>query len=361
MQARRGTRHAPSALVLLVGLMIACTAPSGSGGAPAPPPAVAPASGAAPTAPAAPAAPAPLVKSKAAYTTIAAGAAPWWMALEGGYLREQGLDVELLNIGAGATILAALRNGEIDVAGAGGSSFVAGYAQGLETFIFGATSDILDSFLTARPEIQAPADLRGKTVGVSRLKSVSDFATRFALLRAGLQPDVDVFIRATGGNAESLAALETGTADAATFGVPVVFDAEKRGFRSIVDIAGLKIPFLQGGVGATRQLLDGRPEMADAYLRALARANSRLRTDRDFAVQVMAKYTQLDDRQVLGATVDYYRPLYLLDLYPEPAAVQTVLEIDDDPAVRSKRPAEVTDTRPAERVRQSGFFANLPG
>src|SRR5947208_2200775 len=66
-------------------------APAASGGAPGAPAAPA-ASGAAPTA-----APQPL-KARSAFTTISAAAAPWWVALDGGYFREQGLDVELVHI-----------------------------------------------------------------------------------------------------------------------------------------------------------------------------------------------------------------------------------------------------------------------
>src|SRR5437764_600799 len=76
--------------------------------------------GAAPAAPAAPAAGAPataggpsgatqpLVKTHSAYPTTSASSAPWWMALEGGYFREQGLDVDLQFIAGGVTLNAAL-------------------------------------------------------------------------------------------------------------------------------------------------------------------------------------------------------------------------------------------------------------
>src|SRR5215210_4919904 len=55
------------------------------------------------------------IKVRAAYTTIAGAVAPWWMAVEGGYFREQGLDLELVLVEPGVTLLAALRNGELDV------------------------------------------------------------------------------------------------------------------------------------------------------------------------------------------------------------------------------------------------------
>ena len=328
----------------------------------APPPATKPAPPAlqSPASASTSAAPAQLTKSKAGYTTIAAGNAPVWMALEGGYFREQGLDVELVNTGSGAPALAALQNREIDVGAVGGPTIVTGYIQGLETMLIGNTSVLLDNFLVAPPSIQRPEDLRGKTIGVSRLKSVSDFGARLALQRVGLQPDTDVAIRGTGGNAESLAALEIGTVDAVSFGVPAVFEARKRGYHSVLDAASLDILFLQGGVTAIQRVINEQPGMIEAYLRAFAQADSRLRTDREFGAQILGKYSQMDDREVLLATIDYYQPLFLTDITPNTVALQAVLDVEEHPAARTLRPEEVIDARFTENLRRTGFFERLP-
>ena len=74
-----------------------------------------PAPGGGTVAPAAVAPPAAPLKARSAFTTVAASVSPFWVAQEGGYFREQGLDVELLHTDAGATLLAALTNGELDM------------------------------------------------------------------------------------------------------------------------------------------------------------------------------------------------------------------------------------------------------
>jgi NitT/TauT family transport system substrate-binding protein len=306
------------------------------------------------------AAPAQIIKSKVAYTTIAAGNAPVWVALEGGYFREQGLDVELVNTGSGAPVLAALQNREVDVGTVGGPVIVTGYIQGLETMLVGNTSVLLDGFVVGGPAVQRPEDLRGKTIGVSRLKSVSDFGARLALQRIGLQPDVDVHIRGTGGNAESLAALEIGSVDAVSFGVPTVFEARKRGYHVVVDGANLNIPFLQAGVTATKRVINEQPSLVEAYIRAFAQADSRLRTDREYGAAIVGKYSQMDDREILLATIDYYQPLFLTDVTPNAAALQTVIDLEEHPAARTLRPEEVIDARFTENLRRAGFFERLP-
>src|SRR3954447_16096128 len=52
-----------------------------------------------------------LIKTHSAYPTTSASSAPWWMAQEGGYFREQGLDVDLQFIPGGVTLNAALSKG----------------------------------------------------------------------------------------------------------------------------------------------------------------------------------------------------------------------------------------------------------
>jgi NitT/TauT family transport system substrate-binding protein len=302
----------------------------------------------------------PLIKARSAYTTTAATSNAWWLAVDGGYFREQGLDVELTHIDAGAALLAAMHNGELDVTGGGGPTMIVGYLQGLETMIIGVNTDTLEGSVFVRPEIQTVEDLRGKTIGVNRLKAITDVGARLALQRLGLQPDVDFFTRGTGGQAEALAAMETGATDGASLNVPLLFEARKRGFREPVNITDLHVPFIGAGISATKRVLGERPELGDRYLRALAQAKSRLRTDREFAIQVLRKYTTVDDPEVLGTTVDYYRPLYVVDSYPTREAVQAVLDAEENPAARTTRPEDVVDYRFAERLRDSGFLDRLP-
>ncbi len=346
--------------LVATGLLLGCSAGPAGTRPPANQAAVAPAVPASgEPGPAADSAPPP-IKTRSAYTTIAASVAPWWAALEGGYFREQGLDVDLIHTDAGAPLLAALTNNELDLVSAGGTSLVLGNLQGIETMIIGSTANYIDSSIFVRPGIETVEDLRGKTIGVTNLKAISDTAARLAMRHVGLEPDVDVFTRRTGGLAESLAGIETGTLDAASISVPVVFEARKRGYHELLSLAAMRIPFLIGAIGATKAVLAERPELGERYLRAIAEGVSRLKTDRDFAMDVIGKYTNLEDPELLGATVDYYRPLWPLDPYPERDTVQAVLDEEDNPAARTTRPEDVTDTRFAEALRQSGFLDRLP-
>ncbi|HEY7067501.1 MAG TPA: ABC transporter substrate-binding protein [Chloroflexota bacterium] len=355
------------AATLAVGFWaVACgggsSAPAPAKPAAAPSAASAPSSSAPASAPAAQAsAPPALIPARVAYTTIAAVQAPFWIAFDAGYFREQGLDVPDMNrIDPGATLIAALHGGEVDVVAAGGPSLVLGNLQGLETMIVGSDLDFFEDAISAKPELKTAEDLRGKTVGVSRLKAISDVAARVALEKLGLKPDVDVFFRGTGGNAESLAAMQQGAADAASISVPALFKAEQLGFPVVVDITAMKIPFTNGSIGTVKSTIATRADVVERVLKANAQATARLKSDAEFAMQIIGKYTDIQDQDSLRGTLDVYRPILKVDLAPDRDALQAALDAEENPAARTAKPEDVADFSFGEKLRQSGFYNNLP-
>lgn len=345
---------------LALATLLACT--PADGGSPAPGQSAGPAR----SAPAAPApasaaeATTPLLPTRAAFTSFSASAAPWWMAQDAGYFREQGLEVDLRQLAAGATLLAALHSGELDLAFSGGPTLVLGYLQGLETLIIGSTTNVLDIQVYMRPEMATLDAVRGKMIGAGRPKSITDVAVRLGFRRVGLEPDSDFAVGVTGGLPESWAALEAGTIDGAALNVPLTFDARRRGYQMVLSTAEQGIQFMTSAVGATRRTLDERPELPERYLRALAQASSRLRTDPELAIQVIGRYSGTEDRATLAATVEHHRLLWEVDPYPRRAAVQTMIDVEEHPGARALQPEDVTDYRFAEALRASGFLDTLP-
>ncbi len=350
-----------ASLAVVAFVLLACG--RGSGGSAPAQPANAAATNPGGAAPAAPAATAPpqLIPAKVAYTTIAASQAPVWVAEAAGYFKEQGLDVGDMNrVDPGATLLAALHNGDVDVAAAGGTSLMLGNLQGLETMIVGSSLDFFEDAIVADPSIKSVEGLRGKTIGVSRLKAISDTAARVALEKLGLRPDEDVSFRGTGGNAESLAALQEGSVDAASISVPALFKAEHLGFLKIVDITAMHIPYATGTYGATKSTIANRPEVVERVLKAVAQGTARFKSDPEFAAQVVKQYSQIQAPTALSKTVEVYQPIFQVDLSPSREAVQALLDNEENPAARTATVDDIVDYQFVDKMRQSGFFDKLP-
>ena len=58
--------------------------------------------------------------------------------------------------------------------------------------------------------------------------------------------------------------------------------------------------------------------------------------------------------------MDVYAPRFIVDLYPDPAAVQALLDAEDHPAARAASLSSLVNSRAAEAVRRSGFLDQLP-
>ena len=337
-----GTRElALGRLLGTVGLLL-LTACSASAPAAAPAPAAQASGGGAPSVPSAPgaaatAAPA-MVRARLAFTTISAVQAPFWIAYDEGYFREQGLEVPDMNrIEPGATLLAALLNGEVEYVAAGGPSLVLGTLQGMDTMIFGSTmTGWKERSPRGRRSARGARALRGQTIAVSRLKAITDVAARLAVERLGSIPDTDVYARGTGGNTESLAALEGGTVAAASLNVPALFEANKRGYPDLIEITGMRIPFGNGTLGA-RGRRRWRPADRDRRARAAGhRAGDQPLQDRSRLRRGdVIKYSGIDDPEALRGTVEVYTRLFTVDPSRDPAAMQAVLDAEENPAAHT--------------------------
>ena len=135
-----------------------------------------------------------LAPIRIAYATTSGIRAPLWIAEEARLFEKYGLDAKLINIPSGNTAISALVSGEVDVVSGSGSASIIAAGRGLPVVIVGSFGSTTYK-LVANPGV---TDLRGKTVGTSRIGSTTDFALRRALSKLGLTPDKDVKILATG-------------------------------------------------------------------------------------------------------------------------------------------------------------------
>ncbi len=87
------------------------------------------------------------------------------------------------------------------------------------------TDDKMGYQLVTRQDVQKPADLKGKRLGISRFGSSSDFSTKVLLRKIGVDPK-DVTILQIGNETQRLVALKSGGIDGSIFNAP--FGAEPK-------------------------------------------------------------------------------------------------------------------------------------
>src|SRR4051794_18505344 len=144
--------------------------------------------------------PAPtLVPLKVAYTAIATAQAAFWLAVEGGYFQQQGLDVDLIRLDGSNRAMPALLSGEIPISVLTGAAVAGAAAQGADVVFVASGASNLVFQVVAAPQITSFEQLRGQPVGTTGLGSSSDFALRTALRRYGIDPDREVVNRSIAG------------------------------------------------------------------------------------------------------------------------------------------------------------------
>jgi len=206
-------------------------------------------------------------------------------------------------------------------------------------------------------------DLRGKSIGATRIGTVTDFFTRYFLRQNGLVPDRDVMIRQTGGLPETLAALKAGQIHAGTFGFPAVLHARAAGFRVLVDYSKQGFRYPLSAVAVTQSMLRSQESAIRRFLEASIEGIHRFRTDPVFAMNVIGKYTQTPDRTILEETQKVYASAFERVPYPDPEDLKLAISqvAEGNPRARGAEPRDFIEPRLIREIEASGFVKKLYG
>ncbi|TMA93402.1 MAG: hypothetical protein E6J74_18590 [Deltaproteobacteria bacterium] len=304
-----------------------------------------------------------LQKLRVAYAAITAAFSIPWIAKEAGIFQRHGLDVELVYIAAGSRAVQTLVGGSIDIAAIGGPAGVDAKLAGADTVYVAIPVNRVLVFTVAAPQIQRIEEMRGKSIGVTRVGTVTDFFTRIYLRQNGLVPDRDVMIRQMGGLPEIVAGLKAGQIEGGTFGFPAVLHARAAGFRVLVDYNASGYRYPLSTVIVTQKLLRIQESAVRRFLEAHIEAVHRFKTDPSFAMNVIGKYTQTTDRSMLEETQRVYASAFERVPYPDIEVMKLGLTqvAETNPRVRGVDPKDFVDPRLLREIEASGFVKRLYG
>src|SRR5437867_8215391 len=304
-----------------------------------------------------------LQKLRVAYAAITAAFSIPWIAREAGIFQRHGLDVELVYIAAGSRAVQTLVGGSIDIAAIGGPAGVDAKLAGADTVYVAIPVNRVLVFTVAAPQIQRIEEMRGKSIGVTRVGTVTDFFTRIYLRQNGLVPDRDVVLRQMGGLPGVVAGLKAGQIEGGTFGFPAVLHARAAGFRVLVDYNASGYRYPLSTVIVTQKLLRTQESAVRRFLEAHIEAVHRFKTDPSFAMNVIGKYTQTTDRSMLEETQRAYASAFERVPYPDIEVMKLGLTqvAETNPRVRGVDPKEFVDPRLLREIEASGFVKRLYG
>jgi ABC-type nitrate/sulfonate/bicarbonate transport system substrate-binding protein len=285
--------------------------------------------------------------------------APLWVANDYGLFQRQGLQVQLLYIGGGSVVTQALLGGDVQFVRLGANAVVQASMRGASLKMIANTINTLVFSLMARPEIQSAKDLKGKKIGVTRLGGSTDFALELALKKWGLRRGADLAVLQTGGMPQLLGAITGGIVDAGVISPPTNLTAAKLGLKELVDFGEIGITYPNSPLATTQLFLEKNRSTALRVLRAYSEGIHRVRTDRDGAIKVLAKYTKVQDTEILSELYRIYGAKYLESIPKvKLEAVDEVLRSEVKSSAAAKATDFIDNSLVAE-LEQQGLYQTL--
>lgn len=295
------------------------------------------------------------------WAAMTASHTPLWVAQEKGFVAKQGLALESIFFGAGPPAMQALVAGDLDIVVTSAPNVVNPRLGGADSvMILSIIPTFIDHIISAA-NITSPEQLKGKIGSVNRFGSISEMGLRLSLRRLGIDPEKDVRIVPAGGNPERLAAISKGIAQFTIMNEPFIREAERLGFRDLVNMATLKIPLHGNGIVTREANIKGRRPVVAKFARAITEAIHYIKTDKEATKSIIGKYTKFTDPEGLERTYKNYTSVLLDVPYPDPAGIKTLL---DDMAPRNAKAAAAdpkifVDQSFVQEMESSGFIKQL--
>ncbi len=300
-------------------------------------------------------------KVRIAYISDSPGSsAPYWIAKEAGLYKRHGLDVELIFINGSTRGVQSLVAGDIDFAGAVGTSAINGKLAGGDIVIIDSLVNTLPYYIIGRPDIKSPENLKGRTLATHIPGTSADFAVRLALRKFGIDYK-DIQAVMVGGSPARVAAVINGQTDFTMVTEPGKIQGEKAGMKLIIDMAQLKIPFQFSCTVTSQKTIRERPESVEKTVKAMANAVHFFKTNKKETIRIMAKYTRGAKADVLEGSWAAYSELLEKDLHPTLEGLSDTLAVQatwDSKAAKAK-PEDFVDLRFVNNLKRSGYIEKL--
>lgn len=209
---------------------------------------------------------------------------PLIIAQRKGYFKEEGLaNIEIVDFQGGSKVLQAVVGGSADIAIGGYDHVVTMQPKGIDLKAFVETMRYpAIAIAITRPMManyKTPADLRGKSIGVSSPGSSTHGALNAFLEKNGIKPS-EVSVVGLGGPTTARAAVESGKVDAISYVDPVIslLEVDKM-IRIVADTrtrAGAEALYggetVSGVAYATKAYIDKHPAVVQAVANAMQKS-----------------------------------------------------------------------------------------
>jgi NitT/TauT family transport system substrate-binding protein len=190
-----------------------------------------------------------------------------FMAEKNGFAEKQGIKLETMQFKGDALALKALIAGELDsYEGSPGAPMVA-ISRGVDIRVVGCYWPGLTYAIFTKPEVKSPAELKGKTFGISSPGALPDLFARAVLEKFQVDPK-DVQFAAMGSDTDRFRSVSAGVIGAGAASSEFTPIAEKMGLKVLVHAHDVTPDYLRFCTYMSSKTIASRPDDAAKFMAA---------------------------------------------------------------------------------------------
>jgi ABC-type nitrate/sulfonate/bicarbonate transport system substrate-binding protein len=290
------------------------------------------------------------------------GAGLFSIAVNQGFYKKHGLEVEIIKTNTTAAVQAMLAGKMHMATGAGAAAFVTATLEGApQPFVLvGSWVNVFPYKIMAHKGIKKVEDLKGKTGHVGApFGTIPDTALRFGLTRLKIDPEKDVKLvqHSNADPASILAAMEKGEVQFGILAPPFDLIAERRGYEMLLALPGLGIPWQQNGEIVPVSYLKNNRDNVVRMMRATAEASKFYFDQKEKTIDIMMEYLGRPRDETEYAYNQYKR---WTDRVPRPQidTIKTTLEAikKNTPKAATANAASFIDTSIVDQLTKEGYY-----
>ena len=280
-----------------------------------------------------------------------------WIVQEKALLKKQGINAEFISVNASPMALQAMLAGELDVIVTSVTTLVNSRLTGADVVMIASIVPTFPAHIVTAKDITDVKQLKGKTGGVGRAGTTTEIGMRLGLSRLGIDPNNDVKLVPVGATADALAALSKGIVQFAILVEPFVREAEKLGFKSLVDVSRLNIPFHWNAALTREVTVRSKGPLIAKFVRALAEAIHVFKTDKESTLKIISKFTRITNPDSLERTHQAFAKILPENPSPSAEGVKTYLDhlAATRPEAAKANPKEFVDLSFGQELKASGY------
>lgn len=304
---------------------------------------------------------APLTKIRVGYPSPSASMYPLFVTKEAKLFEKHGLDAELVYV-QGVQMVQVHTAGQLDFTTTSGIVTLQSSVGGSDLILLANSIDRHLMKVMGHPSLSGPADLKGKSIAVTRFGSLTDLALRPVLDKWKLDPNRDVSLVQIGRLSDIVPAIQQKRVAAGMLSFPTTFHAEKLGLKTLYDLSESDLEVPTTTVAVSRAYANKNRDVVLRFLRAYLEGTHQLLTNREMGIRALKRYGGVEDTELLAATYDLFTQKYIKKVPTlTVSAVQNALDIiaESNPKAKNFKPEQVMDTSFLDEIERTGFIKQL--